>query len=299
MKFKKFSLKILREIIRLFHPPIHIQYYIMGLIDNDYAHLYNVETRKFSLDEIDKLYDIQRIYPKNILNYDDTIDEIVVNKKSIARLGDGEEFACNLFNDNPKYPLLKEKLINILSNGSNDRCLVCMNNFNVFDKNVPMFYRKHFADYWLGFNFYKLQEIVSFNKNTAYGDAYSFLFYFDKNDDKQTTKKKLEHIRSIWENKKLLFVVSKYSKILSDKKYFSNTLEKQYVFAPAEWAFSEYDSILKNITQNYDKEWIVYLELGSCATVLSYELSQMGYQALDMGSFYSNNILDKRNKDLF
>lgn len=288
MQLKKFAIKILREILRLFHPPLISQYYILGFIDIGYANLYYIETKKFTIDEIDRLLDVEKLYPKNILNYEDTINEIVINKKSIARLGDGEEFADNIFNDNPKYPLLKEKLKEILANGSDDRCLVCINNFNVFDKNVPVFYRKHFGRYWLGFN-HKLQEI-SFNKEIFYGDAYSFLFYFDKNDSDEKTQEKLRKIRSIWQDKKILFVVSKNSKIFSDKKYFSNAAEKQYVLAPCEWAFSQYDTILKNITENYDKDWIVYLELGSCATVLSYELSRLGYQALDMGSFYDRII---------
>ena len=33
----------------------------------------------------------------------------------------------------------------------------------------------------------------------------------------------------------------------------------------------------------FDKEYLVLLSLGPCATVLAYDLSKKGYQALDIG----------------
>ena len=76
-----------------------------------------------------------------------------------------------------------------------------------------------------------------------------------------------------------------------------NAQKTEYVYAPSQWAFTEYDRILNQITQNYDKDWLIYLELGSCATVLSYDLAKMGYQALDMGDFYSRIIMNRRYRD--
>ena len=42
-------------------------------------------------------------------------------------------------------------------------------------------------------------------------------------------------------------------------------------------------NLFKNVTP---KEFGVYLEGGALASVLAYELSLMGYRALDMGEFY-------------
>lgn len=290
MKLSKFCLKILREILRLLHLPLSARYYILSFLEPSYKEAFEIETQKFTVEELDKLFEVQQAYPKNILNYED--------KKSLSRLGDGEEFGANLLNDNPMYPLLKQRLIEILSNGSDEKCLVCLNNLNVFDKKVPTFFRKHFGRYWLLYDFKKLQEIIKFNTATNYGDAYAFLFYFNENDDESESKRKLDKIKSIWQDRKILFVLSENSNILKDEKYFANAAEKAYVYGPSSWAFREYDSILNKITQNYDKDWLVYLELGSCATVLSYDLSRLGYQALDMGGFYSRIITSKRYKNL-
>lgn len=298
MKLSKFCLKILREILRLLHLPLSARYYILSFLEPSYKEAFEIETQKFTVEELDKLFEVQQAYPKNILNYEDTIDEIIKNKKSLSRLGDGEEFGANLLNDNPMYPLLKQRLIEILSNGSDEKYLVCLNNLNVFDKKVPTFFRKHFGRYWLLYDFKKLQEIIKFNTATNYGDAYAFLFYFNENDDESESKRKLDKIKSIWQDRKILFVLSENSNILKDEKYFANAAEKAYVYGPSSWAFREYDSILNKITQNYDKDWLVYLELGSCATVLSYDLSRLGYQALDMGGFYSRIITSKRYKNL-
>lgn len=297
MQLRKFCMKIIREIIRLFHPPLHVQYYLMRFIDKKNRTSYDIHLKKFTLDEIDRLLEIEKIFPKNVLTCEQTIDEIINNKKSMSRFGDGEEFGT-ILNDNPQYPLLQDRLIEIFSKGSDDKCLVCTNNFNAFDKNLLMFWRNHFGMYWLSGILEKISERVNFNKDTSYGDAYSFLFYFNNNDNEEESKRKLDKIKSIWQDRKILFVLSENSNILKDEKYFANAAEKAYVYGPSSWAFREYDSILNKITQNYDKDWLVYLELGSCATVLSYDLSRLGYQALDMGGFYSRIITSKRYKNL-
>ena len=297
MKIKKFFLKILREIMRLFGVPWNIRTYILSFFDKDVRWEYEIRTKKFTLEEIDNLMEIQALFPKNILDYEKTLDEIILNKKSVSRLGDGEEFTENILNEKPLFPLLKQRLTEILEHGSDENVLVCTNNFNVFDKNVPMFFRNHFGRFWQSIGIEKFKKVFHFNSKTFYGDAYAFLFYFNENDDGSLKRKKLEKIKSIWQNKKILFVISKNSNILKDEKFFLNAQKTEYVYAPSQWAFTEYDRILNQITQNYDKDWLIYLELGSCATVLSYDLAKMGYQALDMGDFYSRIIMNRRYRD--
>lgn len=298
MYLQKFSRKILREIIRLFPFSEETQCYIMGFADESYKAKYNILTKKFSVEEIDSLMESQRFYPQNILSCEDTIKEIVNNRKSISRLGDGEEFAAHILCDTPYIPALKERLIEIMENGSDENCLVCINNFNVFDKKVPSYYRRHFGIYWMIHSVKKLRETVNFNDASSYGDAYAILFYFNNNDEKEVRKRKLDEVKSIWQDKKILFVVSENSKILKDEKYFSNAAEKDFIIGPSSWAFREYDTLFKKITENYDNDWIVYLELGSCATVLSYDLSKLGYVALDMGDYYARTVLAKERRGL-
>jgi len=61
--------------------------------------------------------------------------------------------------------------------------------------------------------------------------------------------------------------------------------EKRFVFVPSREAIGYYDSLMKSICA-FDKDYIVYLEVGAVATLLAWDLAKLGYQALDVGDFY-------------
>lgn len=288
--------KIIREILRILGFDTNKRLFLMRFFDESSRYQYEIRNHKYTFEEMMEIFRSKELYPKNILSIEDTISKIIDNKCSVSRLGDGEEFAANLLNDSPKFPKLKSALFEILSNGSNANCLVCINNFNVFDEAVPFYYRKAFAYYWTYFPVKEMLTQLCFNSTAFYGDAYAFLFYFSDNDTLEKVKEKSKYISKIWDNKKVLFILSKNSKILSDDFYFDNTKEKSYIYAPAENAYAEYEKIYKQIVQNYTNDWLIYLELGACASVLSYELSKLGYQALDMGDYYKRIILHKLAK---
>lgn len=293
------SKKIIREILRFLGLNTNMRLFLMSFFDESSKHLYEVRNHKFSFDEMCGIVSDEHLYPKNILSVENTISKIISENLSVSRLGDGEEFAQNLLNANPKFPELKKSLQEILKYGSSEKCLVCINNFNVFDEKVPMYYRRAFAYYWIKNPVNSMTKSLSFNTTSDYGDAYAFLFYFSEADTKEETIKKSKYIAKIWEGKKVLFVISKHSKIPLDKSYFNGTAEKAFIFAPRENAYSEYNRIFRKITENYSQDWLVYLELGACATVLSSELSKLGYQALDMGDFYKRIVYHRilRNSD--
>ena len=191
------------------------------------------------------------------------------------------------------FPELREKLTKIQEQGTNDKCLVCINDFNADNENCPMFFRKHFTHYFSGIadDLAKLK----FSKN-IYGDAYSFLFWFQQ-ETKLSKTEKLDKIKQIWNNKKILFVTNDESKILKDDDFFNNVLEKQFLFIPHRNAYSKYQETLGKIKNDFDTSYLVYIEGGAMATVLAWELSQFGYQALDMGGFYERIVFaDKKSK---
>ncbi len=247
---------------------------------------YEIRYHKFSYDEVLTLLECYQIYPKNIMSIEETINYTIDNKVSISRIGDGEELLHNMLEEKCKYKELGEKLRKICAQGSNDKCLVCINNFDADSSEVPLFHRKAFAYYWgIMVPPYKLKQI-EFAKQPMYGDAFAFAFYFKDDDDVQTYEKKKKHIKQIWKGRKVLFVVNNKSLILSDNDAFDNVESKDYVFGPSHDAYSEYPRIKNEILEKFDKDWLIYIEMGACASVLAYELSQLGYQALDMGSYY-------------
>lgn len=245
-----------------------------------------LENKKYDLIEVCKTLKAKEIYPKNILSVSETIDYIINNNVSLSRIGDGEELQDNILGRNCKFPELRMKLTEIMKNGSNTNCLVCINNFNADKENLPLFWRRHFLSFWTNIVPPDVLETLSFDKVGMYGDAYAFLFYFAGATKEQVNERK-RYIEKIWENKKVLFVVNQNSVVLKDKECFKNVIQKEYIFAPEADAYSNYNEIYNKIRKNYSTEWLIYIEMGAMATVLAYELSKYGYQALDMGSFYS------------
>ena len=181
--------------------PERLHYYLRSIIVKQDKWLYDIRYKKYSYDEIFKLFKARELYPKNILGTEETIDYVIKNNCSVARIGDGEELLFNIMGKKCLFPELREKLTKIQEQGTNDKCLVCINDFNADNEKCPMFFRKHFTHYFSGIadDLAKLK----FSKN-IYGDAYSFLFWFQQ-ETKLSKTEKLDKIKQIWNNKKNSF----------------------------------------------------------------------------------------------
>lgn len=66
---------------------------------------------------------------------------------------------------------------------------------------------------------------------------------------------------------------------------FDNAANIRRILVPATNAFSLYNDIL-NECLNIDKDYLFILSIGPTASVLSSDLSEYGYQALDLGHIY-------------
>ena len=70
----------------------------------------------------------------------------------------------------------------------------------------------------------------------------------------------------------------------------------EYIYAPTIDAFNVYDEIFKK-ARSIDKNRLVCIILGPTATVLAYDLAQLGYRALDLGHIVkSYDLYCKNNK---
>lgn len=274
--------------------PLQLRWWIRAKLDKSEINpmwQYEIRYHKFNIDEVTELFEIYKSFPKNILSAEETIDYIINNKVSVARIGDGEELLHNILNRNCHFPILKEKLIKVMQDGSNSNCLVCILSFYLADSQANYFLKKAHAYYWSNVIRAETFKNLPFNKGCVFGDAYSFLSYFRDGDSTDVIESKKKHLRKIWDNRRVLFVINKNSPIVADKTEFCNVTKKAYIYGPNGNAFSEYDRMMKEIKQ-YDSDWLIYIEMGACATVMAYELSKLGYQALDMGSYYSRIILN-------
>lgn len=66
------------------------------------------------------------------------------------------------------------------------------------------------------------------------------------------------------------------------KELFDNINSFTTIDIPSRNAFSEYNRIL-NDCKKYDHNVLFFISAGPTATVLAYDLTKLGYQALDLG----------------
>lgn len=227
-----------------------------------------------------KLKKIADNYPK-VLSTSETLKEIIINKKSICRYGDGEFNLCSKKLKNPNIfqednLILKRRLKEILLS-TDENILICIppvENKYYEDpsikstKNDPKFWRR----YW-----YKYGETIIkiLKKDTLYGNALiSRITGFLENE--------LEIYKKIWDKRKVVFVYGKTGRFGRDQRVFDNILSFEEILIPAINAFDEYDVILDKCLKK-DKENLFLIAAGATATVLAYDLAKNGYQALDIG----------------
>lgn len=226
-----------------------------------------------------KLEEIKKEFPK-VLTIQETLNEILENKQSIARFGDGE---FNLLLDNKKAQnifqtknnKLKERLIEVL-NSQNKKLIVCITPIvskeysKILLEKEPKFWER----YWLA----KWEEVKEYFKvKKIYGNAMISrvdVFY----------ECQLEEIKKIWENKDIVFVYSKEGRFEKRKELFDNIKSSKEIFVPAKEAFNSYEIILEECKKE-SKEKLFLLAIGATATILAYDLTLEGYQALDIGHF--------------
>ncbi|MCR4623613.1 MAG: GT-D fold domain-containing protein [Alphaproteobacteria bacterium] len=227
-----------------------------------------------------KLIYIRKEYPK-VMSTTETLREIL-SGKSIARFGDGELqliMGGRLVREGEKdeYQVyskqLSDRLRRIIKSPT-ENCVIAINNFcdKWNDKELDGSKFSWWETFWLKY-WKKLKSI--YKEGYTYGcSEVTRIMVFKENS--------LEDIKKIWDKKKVLFVVGNNSYFVYEKRLFDNIKNAKLLVVPGKSSFNKYDSILDTI-MTFDKEYLVLLSLGPCATVLAYDLSKEGYQALDIG----------------
>lgn len=221
-----------------------------------------------------------------ILNSLETVLYIVNNKCSVARYGDGEfqmighylnsksqeEFQIDTFQEYDS--LLAQKLLYVFRNEVHN-LLVC----------VPYSYKDSTVYKGYGRTFYERdwllrKTLLLGEKNKLFGDSCFTRFFLERTDIEFLNYISL--LKLIWDKRRLLIVEGKQSRLGVGNDLFDNAVSIQRILCPAINAFSKYDEILSEI-KKYSKEYLCLLALGHTATVLTFDLSVLGYQAIDIG----------------
>lgn len=219
-----------------------------------------------------------------------TIDYIIRHQCSISRFGDGElKMVFRYFNKKVRVSKgfqrydehLAKRLAQVLKGGGNKKLLIC----------IPYLFRPEGMTertedarfFWKRFICrYHQQMLQLLSQSCLYGDTNISRFYLSK-AEKSECKAYVLHLKKIWEQRDICFVEGKYSRFGVGNDLFDNASSIKRIICPSVNAFDKYSQILNTICNRVPKETLIILALGQTASVLAHDLSDIGYQALDLG----------------
>lgn len=102
---------------------------------------------------------------------------------------------------------------------------------------------------------------------------------------KESAKYRFDQVKSIWENRDVLIVEGRQTKFGVGNDLLHSCRSVKRVICPAVDAFDVYDEIVSNVLKYAANTDLILLSLGPTASVLAYDLTLLGYQAVDIGHF--------------
>ncbi|MDO4978953.1 MAG: GT-D fold domain-containing glycosyltransferase [Candidatus Saccharibacteria bacterium] len=219
-----------------------------------------------------------------IMSDEDTINDIVVKHKSLARFGEGEFKWIFMDDEAPAFQRnsleLSERLTKAFSN-MNKNLLVCIpaNMFNHENQTLDskMAWVKFVNKYWV-----QIRRLV--NLDYRYGNA-GVMSPCKGYMDQWQAGDRFKNLKRIWDEKNVLVVEGETSKIGVENDLLHNAKNVDRIEYPEKNAFAKIDDIYKDIMRKMKvhKYDIVLLTLGPTASILVSELTNAGIQAVDVG----------------
>lgn len=211
---------------------------------------------------------------------DDTLNELINNKKSISRFGDGEFLI--IFGENIGFQKfnesLKNKLLNVL-NSNFPNLLIGIMRFKIYNNSDKV------KRYWIYFyKKYKLRLRRILNKQIYYNACITR--YYDPNGNKSNIQNYINKFKTIWNNRNILIIEGEKTRLGIGNDLFNNSKSIKRIICPSENAFNAYEKILEYIKiLNLEDDILILVSLGPTATVLTYDIFKLGKQVIDFGHF--------------
>ena len=213
-----------------------------------------------------------------IKNSIETLDELIRSKKSFARFGDGE---LNLISglsigfQKADDELVRE-LIRVLT-CPNRYCYIglpySLSSLNNFRFDAKCFWLYSIVKNWKRWRQYCTRE--------SYLDTQCSRFYMDIKD-KSISKMIVKKWKELWQNRDTVIIEGENTKMGVGNDLFAGAKSLRRIVCPSKNAFSVYDRILE-CAQQLSEDNLILIALGPTASVLAYDLSLSGYQAIDTG----------------
>lgn len=214
---------------------------------------------------------------------EDTVNKIINDNVSVSRFGDGEFYIMWNMYDSPfqeRDKRLSEYLNNIISQPIENH-IVCLpqyiNSVRGLKRKPKIFWINWVVKYRS-----LLKETFKHANEINYYDTQFSRFYIDKQNIENSTKL-IQNIRHIWNNRNVFIVEGESTRFGVGNDLLLNAADIKRILCPSKNAFEKYDKILFTILEKVPKHHLILIALGMTATVLSYELTKHGYQAIDIG----------------
>ena len=232
----------------------------------------------------------------SILNNIQTVDSIIDNNLSICRYGDGELnmilSSLEGYSDSKKSgfqkfdPELARRLTDILQNSNNDKCLICLPGCMYrIGTGYLRRYASHFWELYTVNNLKKLLPII--NPSRTYGETNFSRFYLSHRD-KSHCSDFLKTLKQVWEDRDIVIVEGEKTMLGIGNDLFDNARSIKRILCPSTNAWQRYSDIINSVKRNVPlsdekSNPLILCALGMTATILAYDLSELGYQAIDIG----------------
>jgi glycosyltransferase family protein len=225
-------------------------------------------------------YELKVAPVPNIKKKEETLDLLLNSNLSMARFGDAEfgvmrAMEAGFFQNTT--PVLAEKLCKILKS-DNENVIVGINymfcSINELKEKNQLWWLKY-----LKRNRYDIYKYLDLNKQ--YYDSMitrPYMAYKDKSNIGEYFNK----MQQLWQDKNIVIVEGEKSRLGVGNDLFDNAKSLKRILCPATNAFDKYNEIFE-ACKKQDKDVLFLTALGSTATVLSYELAEAGFRAIDVG----------------
>ena len=215
--------------------------------------------------------------------YDHTqmVDLIINNNMSLSRFGDGELMWMS-GQSHESFQTYSDDFARDLRNAftnENSNLLIGIP-YGIFDSEKCNLYAKM---HWkiIRFDFFKrLTQFIDYDK--TYCDASITRPYIDYKDYKYSTKT-FDLLKKIWKNREIIIIEGEKTKLGMGNDLFANALSIKRIICPAENAYEKKNNIKQAIIKYAKKDTLLLGALGPTASILASELSDEGYQFIDIG----------------
>ena len=218
-----------------------------------------------------------------IKNNDETLDKLLHSNCSLARFGDGEmclAFGMSIPSQQASDKLSK-RLKEVLKNVDNENLMIGLSPIRTSTYGKSQEIKKYTREL-MG----KLTPMFCsmLKENTKYYSSWVSVPYItgENNKNYEYYYNYFNKFRTLWESKDIVIVCGERVFSCFEHNIFDNAKSIEYIYAPTNSAFKDYDKIMEKICEQ-DKNKLIILILGATATVMAYDLCRNGYRALDIG----------------